>query len=623
MKKNILRIVSLVCFIFFILFIQDMNRKWALNFIFMSLVIGVIFYLGYVEKKAKKENTSENIDENTGHYEFENLVKSLSGILIEITSQGEKIHFPEGIKKSFKLKEDIEFNELLGMLAPVGRIYFEKNIDRLFNGKEVTSFGLSTILYLNKNERKHLSVKGNGYFHENGEYSISVLMYDITKEIEEHEVSNFKAYDEVTGLINLDYFKEKAQKVIENMDYYSQNIALIFVDIDNLKYINDRLGSEISDKVLKHIGESLGKQQNFNTIVGKYSEEKFIILKKDPGEQDKITAYIKELVQHFNKCINIDGNDVYVNISIGMAMYPTDGDSLKSVLNRASIALFSSKSQGKNKFTHFNTTILEAIQREYSIVNGLRDGMKDRELFLVMQPKVRISDEGIEGFECLVRWSSKKLGNVAPKEFIPMAESSSLIEDIGKYIIIDALKKCREMINEINKPFRLAINLSELQLRDEGLFEFIKDETERFKIDPKYIEFEITESILVKSLEKNIELFKKLREKGFTIALDDFGTGYSSLNYLNVLPVDVIKMDKSFIDGIGNDKKSEFIISTIINLSHNMKIKVVAEGVENKEQLEFLKKCQCDYIQGYIYSKPQIYENALEMLKTGKVCIGE
>ncbi|MNI52576.1 Phytochrome-like protein cph2 [compost metagenome] len=185
------------------------------------------------------------------------------------------------------------------------------------------------------------------------------------------------------------------------------------------------------------------------------------------------------------------------------------------------------------------------------------------------------------------------------------------------------MERCRTMINETNKKFKLSINLSEVQLRDESLLEFINLEASKWDIDPSYIEFEITETVLIQSAERNVTILERLKERGFSIALDDFGTGYSSLNYLNILPIDILKIDRSFIVGIGVDKKSEYIIRTIINLSHDLEIKVVAEGVETKEQLEFLKDCKCDIIQGYFFSKPQMYNKALFMLREGVVGVAE
>ena len=233
---------------------------------------------------------------------------------------------------------------------------------------------------------------------------------------------------------------------------------------------------------------------------------------------------------------------------------------------------------------------------------------------MVFQPKISIKGEKVNGFEALVRWVSQELGFVSPAEFIPIAENTGFIVELGKYIIEESFKKCRELYESSDNKFHIAINISDIQLREEGFIDFVSALLNKYNIPPEYIEFEITEGVIMQSVSRNIELLLNLKKLGVSIALDDFGTGYSSLSYLKRLPIDVLKIDKSFVDGIGVDEKSEYIAESIIKLSHSLDLKVVAEGVETKEQLGYLDKMKCDIAQGYYFSKPEKFEIIKEMI---------
>ena len=263
------------------------------------------------------------------------------------------------------------------------------------------------------------------------------------------------------------------------------------------------------------------------------------------------------------------------------------------------MAMYLAKINGKNRYEFFDLKLLEVLDREFEIKKGLRRAIDKEEIRFLYQPKVKVDTGKVIGFELLVRWHSKNMGIVSPKEFIPIAENSGLIIPIGKYIIDESFKKCKELSLNTNKKFKMAINLSEVQIRDDEIVDYISMTLKKYNLDASYIELEITESIIMKSADKNIKTLEKLKELGVTLALDDFGTGYSSLSYLRTLPIDVLKIDKSFIDGILIEEKSEYIINSIIELSHYLNLLVVAEGVETKEKLVYLEKSSCDIIQGY------------------------
>lgn len=609
-------------FILFSIIITYIYKNSMLNSILMIVMLGIVFFEIYNLLVEKTYNLNNEKDQY--YYRFKTTLDSLNAMLIEVYESNKALYISEIIKKEWLISEDINYKTLLSMFSDEYKEALQYVLDDYILYKKQEEFNLFSELYTKDNKKKYLSIKGKGQKNSYGEYHISVVIFDITHEKEqETKIEYIKLHDEITGLPNKHHFKQKANSIIMEIKDTYENIALIFIDIDNFKYINDAFGSEIGNKVLRKIGSLLKENEDTDSFVSRYAGDEFIILKRNILDLNLLNTYLKKLIEDLGNCIRVGDKEIYTTISMGVALYPKDGEDLETLLKRVDVAMFSAKNEGKNTYRYFNMDILNSINRQYLIEKGLRNAIKNKELYLVMQPKVRSNDESIEGFECLVRWNSEELGVVSPAEFIPIAESSSIIIELGKYIIKDAMERCRTMINETNKKFKLSINLSEVQLRDESLLEFINLEASKWDIDPSYIEFEITETVLIQSADRNVTILEKLKERGFSIALDDFGTGYSSLNYLNILPIDILKIDRSFIVGIGVDKKSEYIIRTIINLSHDLEIKVVAEGVETKEQLEFLKDCKCDIIQGYFFSKPQMYNKALFMLREGVVGVAE
>lgn len=610
-----------LCILFSII-ITYIYKNSMFNSILMIVILGFVFF--EINKLLVKKTYNLNNEKDQYYYRFKTTLDSLNAMLIEVYESNKVLYISEIIKKEWLISEDINYKTLLSMFSDEYKEALQYVLDDYILYKKQEEFSLFSELYTKYNKKKYLSIKGKGQKNSNGEYHISVVIFDITHEKEqETKIEYINLHDEITGLPNRHHFKQKANSIIMEIKDTYENIALIFIDIDNFKYINDAFGSEIGNKVLRKIGSLLKENGDVDSFVSRYAGDEFIILKRNVLDLNLLNTYLKKLIEDLGNCIRVGDKEIYTTISMGVALYPKDGEDLETLLKRVDVAMYSAKNEGKNTYRYFNMDILNSINRQYLIEKGLRNAIKNKELYLVMQPKVRSNDESIEGFECLVRWNSEELGVVSPAEFIPIAESSSIIIELGKYIIKEAMERCRTMINETNKKFKLSINLSEVQLRDESLLEFINIEASKWDIDPSYIEFEITETVLIQSAERNVTILERLKERGFSIALDDFGTGYSSLNYLNILPIDILKIDRSFIVGIGVDKKSEYIIRTIINLSHDLEIKVVAEGVETKEQLEFLKDCKCDIIQGYFFSKPQMYNKALFMLREGVVGVAE
>ena len=405
---------------------------------------------------------------------------------------------------------------------------------------------------------------------------------------------------------------KEASRLIREL--FNVNIAFIFIDLDNFKYVNDTYGHDYGDALLYEFSKIILEMQIDNSFLARYGGDEFVLVKSNIEGKNEIKGILDNIIKKLSNPLIIKDREIYSTLSIGVSIYPFDGKDIGILLKRSDMAMYLAKINGKNRYEFFDLKLLEVLDREFEIEKGLRRAIDKEEIRFLYQPKVKVDTGKVIGFELLVRWHSKNMGIVSPKEFIPIAENSGLIIPIGKYIIDESFKKCKELSLNTNKKFKMAINLSEVQIRDDEIVDYISMTLKKYNLDASYIELEITESIIMKSADKNIKTLEKLKELGVTLALDDFGTGYSSLSYLRTLPIDVLKIDKSFIDGILIEEKSEYIINSIIELSHYLNLLVVAEGVETKEQLVYLEKSSCDIIQGYYFSEPIEFEDISEMI---------
>lgn len=445
------------------------------------------------------------------------------------------------------------------------------------------------------------------------EFKYLALTYNNIYEINaanEVMLRNKAEKDALTGLLNRGAFDSLRAGLQAN----ACALALLLIDVDKFKNINDTYGHEVGDEILLKLCHRIENILDGRHTFARFGGDEFIIAFSDVINEIEIKGFLDELLLKVSKPFDVNNKKIYCSISIGVSVYPNDANRLDILLKTADMAMHTAKEEGKNRYKFFDINILKILKRQYEIEKALRTAIENKEIFMVFQPKILIKGEKVNGFEALVRWVNDELGFISPAEFIPIAEKSGLIIDLGKYIIEESFKKCRELCCSTKSKFHIAINISDIQLREEGFISFVSEMLEKYNIPPEFIEFEITEGVIMKSIVKNIELLIELKRLGVSIALDDFGTGYSSLSYLKRLPIDVLKIDKSFIDGIGVDEKSEYIAESIIKLSHSLNLKVVAEGVETKEQLGYLDKMKCDAAQGYYFSKPEKFQVIKEMI---------
>lgn len=443
----------------------------------------------------------------------------------------------------------------------------------------------------------------------NEEYNdINSLMSNWRKSVVNRTINSIIQCDRITGLPNKYFFKNVVSNLLKNVVNNNTRAAMITIDLDNFKYVNDSFGHDFGDLLLKEVSYKILSLIPDDILVSRYSGDTFLLFKPDITDIQEIIALCNVIIKSFEEPNIVAGKKIYLTASIGISLSPDHGIDYNTLLKNADAAMYEAKKNGKNECDFFDDSLSVELNRVYSLQKGLRTALQNNEFYVVFQPKVSLDDSLVNGFEALARWESHEFGFVSPAEFIPIAESSKMIIPIGSFVLEEVFKKTKCLLNEGNDNFKIAVNLSEMQLREDVVLSDFRHLINKYRIHPKYIEVEITESMLMKSFDKNVKILQEIKNLGVSIALDDFGTGYSSLNYLTKLPIDVLKIDRSFVIDLIDNPKSKCIVENIINLSHQLGIEVVAEGVEDKCQVDYLKTILCDIVQGYYFSKPKLFE---------------
>lgn len=421
-------------------------------------------------------------------------------------------------------------------------------------------------------------------------------------------------HDGLTGLYNRVAFMKYAHEVFHNDGSTLNRHAIFFIDLDNFKNVNDTLGHDYGDLLLKQVSKELESYISDDDILARTGGDEFLILKTKFATNQELEQYAKHLVSIVNNPFNLDGEIAHISMSLGIAIFPSNGLTISELIKNADIAMYSAKSAGKNNYRFFSSYMEDDFNRRNDLADILAHVIERNEVYLQYQPQANVSDGKITGFEALMRIESDLVGFISPSEFIPIAEENGLINQLGEWALYEACNFNQALIRSGFGPLKVSVNVSTMQLKDDHLISIIKSIPEKTGMSLEYLEIEITESVLMNSLEHNLMLVNQFKDLGISIALDDFGTGYSSFNYLTQIPIDTLKIDKSFIDGICSNEKDKCIADSIISLAHKMNISVVAEGVEDLDQLQILKDQFCDTLQGYLFSKPLKSNDFIDLL---------
>lgn len=426
------------------------------------------------------------------------------------------------------------------------------------------------------------------------------------------EIERLAYHDVLTGLYNRAAFMKYGQEKFKS-DISSRH-ALFFIDLDNFKNVNDTLGHDYGDLLLQQVSKKLEEYSSAEDIVARTGGDEFLILKNEFVTKEDLENFAQHLVDIVRLPFDLNGEPAHVSMSIGIAIFPTDGLSITELTKNADIAMYSAKTSGKNAYRFFNSFMEDDFNRKNDLSDMLNQVIEKNEVYLNYQPQVNVKTGVITGYEALMRIDSENFGRVSPAEFIPIAEDNGVINQLGEWALYEACSFNQALIQSGYDPLRVSVNVSTAQLKNDNLVDIVKSIPEKTGMDLRYLEIEITESVLMNSFEHNLDIINRFKKLGVSIALDDFGTGYSSFNYLTQIPIDTLKIDKSFIDGICNNEKDKCIADSIISLAHKMDISVVAEGVEDVNQLKILQSQFCDTLQGYLFSKPLNSKEFIELL---------
>jgi diguanylate cyclase (GGDEF)-like protein len=387
--------------------------------------------------------------------------------------------------------------------------------------------------------------------------------------------------------------------------------------LDGFKYINDSLGHPVGDKLLQSVAERLKGCVRGSDTVSRQGGDEFVVLLSEVAHAEDAAVSARRLLMAVAEAHSIDQHDLHITTSIGVSVYPDDGRDAEALIKNADTAMYQAKENGRQSFQFFKPAMnVRAVERQ-SIEEGLRRALGRREFKLQYQPKIDLGTGAITGAEALLRWNHPTRGPVPPGSFIPVAEDCGLILPIGAWVLREACTQARSWLDQGLHPGTMAVNVSAMEFRDDnflqGLFEILDDTG----LDPKYLELELTESVLMKQVESTASILQALRAGGVKIAIDDFGTGYSSLSYLRKFPVDALKIDQSFVRQISTSGDDTTIVTAIIAMARSLRLRVVAEGVETLEELEFLRANRCDEAQGFYLSRPIPPERFAGLLRTG------
>ena len=420
----------------------------------------------------------------------------------------------------------------------------------------------------------------------------------------EEKLARIARFDSLTELPNRLLLNERLQQAYVIAKRHNQKYALLFLDIDHFKHINDSYGHSFGDKLLVIISQRLALSVRQGDMIARFGGDEFAIIVNNYNGNTNLTNIAEKIINTIVQPIMIEQQELYVTVSIGIAIYPRDGDTIEAIVSNADAAMYRSKMDGRNSFAFFTRDIAEKMKRRHILSNSLQQALSRNEFRVCYQAKIDLFSSEAVSAEALLRWTHPTLGPIKPEEFIPILEENGQINSIGNWVIEQVCRFLQDRILTHQRDIPIAINLSANQFRDPKLAANVRALIKQYNIPASFIEFEVTESLLIQNIESTQTLLKQFQSTGIKITIDDFGTGYASINYLRLFPVNSVKIDATFLKNITENKEDASIVRAIITMAHSLNLSCVAEGVETPEQLAILKKHHCDFGQGYLFSEP-------------------
>jgi diguanylate cyclase (GGDEF)-like protein/PAS domain S-box-containing protein len=435
---------------------------------------------------------------------------------------------------------------------------------------------------------------------------------DITdRKFAEEQLRRLAHYDTLTGVANRYSLNKRLENLIQTAEKYKQQLAVLFLDLDRFKYVNDTLGHNYGDMLLKQVSSRLKGLIKNKDMIARLGGDEFVIVLPNIKHPKEAVHISQNIIDSLKQSFILDDQEVYISTSIGISLYPLDGVTIETLLRNADKAMYQAKAKGRDQFELYHSDMHQNESKQMKIETLLRKAIERKEFFLVYHPQVDTKSKKIVGVEALIRWNQAELGLISPGEFIPLAEETGLIMPISEWVFQQACEDLKKFHIAGYSNLKMSINISALHFNQDGFIRSIDKLIQKTNVNPHYIELELTESMIMPKATESIDKLVKLKQLGLKLSIDDFGTGYSSLSYLNRFPIDTLKIDQSFIKKLCVYKEDSSIVQAIITMAHRLNLKVVAEGVESKKQFEFLEEEACNYVQGFYITKPLPFQEFL------------
>jgi diguanylate cyclase (GGDEF)-like protein len=519
----------------------------------------------------------------------------------------------------------VSYEEFLAQVVDQERDMVREGIDKAV--KEKRSINLDYRVLLSDGTQKHILNQGEVLLNENGEPEMMLgVIQDVTRlKQAEEEIRLLAFYDGLTGLANRILFRDRLEQAIAAATRNNQIFALLYLDLDHFKRVNDTLGHHIGDLLLKNVAETLRQNlrrsdtvarlsMDYDSMIARLGGDEFTILLSDIKDTESAAVVARHLLQAIPAVYDCDGYDVSVTTSIGISVFPQDGTTAEMLLKNADSAMYQAKDSGRNNYQFYEESLNLAAMERFSIEKDIRRALYKEEFILYYQPQIDLATRKIVGAEALIRWFHPEKGMIPPDGFIPIAEDSDLIIGINRWVLQAACKQMSEWKEAGLPSVKVGVNLSGYKFVNQNIVQSIKDALETVRFEGNDLEVEITENVLMQDTDDTVSILNQIKALGVTMTLDDFGTGYSSLGYLTSFPFDAIKIDRSFVTECPKKPDNLVIVRTIIAMGHSLEKRVVAEGIETEEELELIKGYGCDEAQGYYFSPPVPPDTFAELL---------
>jgi diguanylate cyclase len=598
---------------------MEVNMITIIVFSILLVIIFIVYSYFSLKFYRKYKRMDEELQKAKEQYR--SVIGSANDAIILADSKSEIISWNKGAESIFGYHEKEVLGENLHIIIPEQyREAHDRGIKRFLSTNSSKVIGKTVELLGLKKDGDEIPIELSlSTWKISGETFFSGIIRDITERKRAEEKINYQAYhDELTDLPNRRRFNQIMEKELTKVKGSDDNLVVMLLDLDRFKVINDTLGHSIGDLLLKEVAERLHRCVKEKDLVARMGGDEFTLLMTGVKHIQEASVMAERIMKILEKPVIINKHEIFVSTSIGIVQYPTDGQEVETLIKRADIAMYRAKEKGKSTFKFYNSSLDDQETDKIELEKDLRNAIEGDQFTVYYQPKVDIETREIIGMEALVRWIHPTKGLISPGCFIPLTEETGLIIPLGEKILRMVCQQIKSWEASGLEPYKVSVNVSTRQFHNENFVESVETILKETKLNPGYLELEVTESTTMNNVNRAGYILNQLVDLGISIAIDDFGIEYSSLNYLKKYPIHTLKIDQSFIRGLVTDSHNPAIVSAIISLAKHMDLNIVAEGVEDEKQFSFLKEHKCNQAQGYLFHKPLPAKEFKKLLKKKK-----